>query len=72
MQIFNSIPIDIMLTNNDEPPYDKNGSVTPVTGINPVTTIKFRIAWKINWKVRPKDKYLPNWSSQLRDILKPN
>ena len=28
----------------DEPPYDKKGSVTPVTGINPTTTIKFNIA----------------------------
>ena len=39
------------------PPYDKNGSVTPVTGINPITTDKFKIAWSNIWKVKPKDKY---------------
>ena len=33
----------IILTSNDEPPYEKNGSVTPVTGISEVTTHKLRV-----------------------------
>ena len=31
----------IRLISKELPPYDKKGSVTPVTGINPTTTIKF-------------------------------
>ena len=30
-----------MDTNKLDPPYDKKGRVTPVTGIRPTTTIKF-------------------------------
>lgn len=37
------IPILRLLINRLEPPYDKNGNVTPVTGINPITTDKFNI-----------------------------
>ena len=69
--IFNNIPISVMDTNKDEPPYDKNGSVTPVTGINPTTTIKFKIVWKAILKVIPYAKYLENLSSWLIDILNP-
>ena len=46
--IFKIIPILAILTNNDDPPQERNGSVTPVTGISPTTTIKFIVAWKIN------------------------
>ena len=42
--IFRIIPIEVILTSKEDPPYDKNGKVTPVTGINPITTHKFNIA----------------------------
>ena len=51
------------------PPYDKNGSVTPVTGINPITTERFKMVWIMIWNIKPKDKYLPNWFSQFKEIL---
>lgn len=54
-----------------EPPYDKNGSVTPVTGIRPTTTIKLREAWNAIPKVIPNAKYLPNKSGQFLAILNP-
>ena len=41
LEMFSKIPILTMDTNKLEPPYDKKGSVTPVTGIRPTTTIKF-------------------------------
>ena len=41
LEMFNIIPIDAIVINSDDPPYDKNGNVTPVTGIKPITTIKF-------------------------------
>ena len=44
LDIFKSIPILHSVINRLDPPYDKNGSVTPVTGINPTTTIRFSIA----------------------------
>ena len=28
-EILSIMPIDVILTNKEEPPYDKNGSVTP-------------------------------------------
>ena len=55
--MFKIIPILTIDTSRLEPPYDKNGSVTPVTGINPTTTIKFRIVWKASENVNPNDKY---------------
>ena len=42
--MFKIIPILDIDTRSDEPPYDKNGKVTPVTGIRPTTTHKFKIA----------------------------
>ena len=54
-----------------DPPYDKKGSVTPVTGTRPTTTIKFNIVWKAILKVMPNDKYLANLFSCFRDILNP-
>ena len=63
------IPIDARLTKREDPPYDKNGRVTPVTGINPTTTDKFIIVWNINWKVIPKDKYFENKSVVFKDIF---
>ena len=44
LEIFKIIPTLPIDTKRDEPPYEINGSVTPVTGINPTTTIKFIIA----------------------------
>ena len=41
--MFRSIPILDNDTSRLEPPYDRNGSVTPVTGIKPTTTIRFKI-----------------------------
>ena len=45
--------------------------MTPVTGIKPTTTIRFKIHWKAIWNVIPKAIYLPNKSLQLRAILNP-
>ena len=65
-----SIPILDILIIKLEPPYDKKGSVTPVTGINPTTTIKLRSAWKENWNVIPKARYLENKFLECITILK--
>ena len=43
MDIFSNIPIFVIDTSRLEPPYDKKGRVTPVTGIKPTTTDKLRI-----------------------------
>lgn len=61
----------VIETRRLDPPYDKNGRVTPVTGIRPTTTIRFRIVWKAREKVNPNDKYLAKLSSCLMDILNP-
>ena len=58
-----------MLINKLLPPYDKNGKVTPVTGIKPTTTIKFKRAWAINANDKPKDKYFKNKSLCFIDIF---
>ena len=42
--MLSSIPILAIDINKELPPYDKNGRVTPVTGIIPTTTHKFIIA----------------------------
>ena len=60
-----------MDTRRLDPPYDKNGSVTPVTGISPTTTIRFKIVWNANEKVNPKDRYLAKLSFCLIDMFKP-
>ena len=60
-----------MLIKSELPPYDRNGSVTPVTGINPITTIRFINVWNINWNSIPNDKYLENKSFVLVDIFIP-
>ena len=67
--MFKIIPILAIDTNKDDPPYERNGKVTPVTGIKPTTTIKFIIAWNINWKVIPNTKYFENKSSEESAIL---
>ena len=36
--------MEARVINKLEPPYDKNGKVTPVTGIRPITTHKFNKA----------------------------
>ena len=61
----------IILINKLLPPYDKKGKVTPVTGINPITTERLSIAWTMIWKTRPKDKYLLNELDELITILNP-
>ena len=61
----------IIDTSKLEPPYDKKGRVTPVTGIKPTTTIKFKIVWNASEKINPKDKYLAKLSFWLIDIFKP-
>ena len=40
--MFSIIPIDISVIIRLLPPYEKNGSVTPVTGTRPTTTAKFK------------------------------
>lgn len=69
--IFSKIPILVKLINRLLPPYDKKGSVTPVTGISPITTERFNIVWKAIPNVIPKAVYFPNKSSQFIAILKP-
>lgn len=60
-----------MLINKELPPYDKNGRVTPVTGIIPITTIKFINVWNIIWKSIPKDRYFEKVSFVWVDIFIP-
>ena len=60
-----------MLTKRLLPPYDKNGKVTPVTGINPTTTIRFSMVWKARPNIMPKDKYLENKSLVFKDVFIP-
>ena len=71
LEILSKIPISNIETSKLEPPYDKKGSVTPVTGIKPTTTIRFNIAWNAKLKVMPKARYFGNLSSWLIDILNP-
>lgn len=40
LEILRITPILHKVISKLEPPYDKNGRVTPVTGIKPTTTIK--------------------------------
>ena len=40
---FKIMPIDIIIISRLEPPYERNGRVTPVTGISPTTTLKLSI-----------------------------
>ena len=68
--ILSKIPILDILISKLEPPYDRKGSVTPVTGINPTTTIKLSSAWKENWNVIPNAKYLANKLLVFKIILK--
>lgn len=46
-----------------------NGSVTPVTGMSPITTLKFNKVWKDNINIIPKAKYFPNKSLQFKAIF---
>ena len=69
LEILRIIPISINVIIKLLPPYEKNGSVTPVTGINPTTTDKFKIVWNANWKIIPNDKNFANISLELTDIL---
>ena len=63
------IPMLIIVIIKLDPPYERNGSVTPVIGTKPTTTDKFKIVWKASWNVIPNDKYLPNRLLQFNDIL---
>ena len=56
------MPTLAILTSKDEPPYDKNGKVTPVTGTRPITTHIFKTACKISEITKPNERYLPNKS----------
>ena len=69
--MFRIIPILVIDTSRDEPPYDRKGRVTPVTGIKPTTTIRFSIVWKDSEKIKPKDKYFAKLSFCLIDTFKP-
>lgn len=63
------IPMLAIETSRLEPPYDKNGKVTPVTGTRPTTTARFKTACNIIPNDKPKTKYLPKRSSVLKKIL---
>ncbi len=67
--MFNIIPIIIIDTIKDVPPYDINGRVTPVTGTNPITTNRFNIVWNISEKDSPNERYFPNKSFVFSDIF---
>ena len=69
LEILRSIPTLTIVIIKLEPPYERKGRVTPVTGIKPTTTIKLRRAWKAKPNVIPKAKNLPNLSSVLIAIL---
>lgn len=43
LPILRRIPILIRLIRRLLPPYDRKGRVTPVTGISPTTTIRFKM-----------------------------
>lgn len=43
LPILRRIPMLIRLIRRLLPPYDRKGRVTPVTGISPTTTIRFRM-----------------------------
>ena len=61
-ETFSIIPILVIETSSDEPPYEMNGKVTPVIGNNPTTTPRFNRVWNISKKHNPNTKYLPNKS----------
>lgn len=65
------MPIDIIEMSKELPPYDRNGSVTPVTGIIPITTIRFINVWNIIWKSIPNDRYFEKVSLVWVDIFIP-
>ena len=46
MKVFNKL----------EPPQEKKGRVTPVTGIKPITTLRFKMAWIKIPMDKPKDR----------------
>ena len=45
-------------TTSEEPPYETNGKVIPVTGNNPTTTDKLIIAWTPINETIPTDRKL--------------
>ena len=61
----------IIDTSRLDPPYDKKGRVTPVTGISPTTTIRLRIVWNAIENVNPNDRYFAKLSSCFMDVLNP-
>ena len=61
----------IIDTSRLEPPYDRKGSVTPVTGISPTTTIRFNIVWNASEKVSPNDRYFAKLSVCFIDVIRP-
>ena len=54
-----------------EPPYDKKGNVTPVTGKSPVTTPMLIKAWTNKRVEKPNNMFLPNGSEIVIDALYP-
>ena len=71
LDILSTMPISHKVISKLDPPYERNGNVTPVTGINPTTTIKFNTVWKAIWNVIPNAKYLPKRSLLFLAILNP-
>ena len=67
--MFSIIPIDISVIIRLLPPYEKNGSVTPVTGTRPTTTAKFKRVWKESWNIIPNVKNFAKLSGALIDIF---
>ena len=67
--MFSIIPTDIRVIIRLLPPYEKNGSVTPVTGTRPTTTAKFKRVWKESWNIIPNVQNFAQLSGALIDIF---
>ncbi len=60
-----------MLTNKEEPPYDKNGKVIPLAGMMSSTTAMLMSAWKPNSADNATARYVPNRSGAVRAATSP-
>ena len=56
------------LATSDEPPYDRNGVVRPVSGISPVTPPMTTKTWSAKTLPRPVASSLPKPSRQISAV----
>jgi len=64
-------PTAAKFTTSDEPPWETNGRVMPVTGIKASTTQMLMIAWKVIQAVMPAASRPPKVSGARRAVLIP-